>query len=194
MNRTASLLSLAIASAALAGCATAPKPLRGEFAPLAPQQASAAEAVGDSVRWGGRIVTVTPADSSTCFEILGRDLSDSARPTRIDTDVSNGRFLACRDGFYDPAIFTADRDVTVTGRIAGYETRPIGEYDYRYPRVAADVIYLWPERRPEDYYQTYQSPFWPMYRPWGFWGGHYVPMRVPYRAAPAPRPAPSNEK
>lgn len=178
--RISMVLCLAIASA---GCATAPVPLRGEFTSLAPEAASAAQATGDAVRWGGRIVSVTPDEAATCFEILGRDLSEIARPTRA-ADVSNGRFLACRAGFYDPAIFAPDRDVTVTGRITGFEVRPIGEYDYRYPKVAADVIYLWPERREVDL-RAHPAAFWPMHRPF-WWGGYYAPVRVPYKQeAPA---------
>ena len=103
----------------------------------------------------------------------GPDLRRRAPPST--PDESAGRFLACRSGFYDPAIFAPDREVTVTGRIDGYETRRIGEYDYRYPRVAADVIYLWPERREVDVY--HHSPFWPVYRPY-WWGGYYAPRRV----------------
>lgn len=188
MNIKTSALLCTVAALA-AGCATAPKPLRGEFAALAPEQASAAQATGDTVRWGGRIVSVTPDEQATCFEILGRDLGDTARPTRA-ADVSNGRFLACRSGFYDPAIFAPERDVTVTGRIEGYELRPIGEYEYRYPKIAADVIYLWPE--PTEYrYDPYPSPmFWPAFRPY-WWGGYYRPVHVPYRqAAPTAKPKP----
>jgi outer membrane lipoprotein len=176
-------LPLALAALALAGCAAAPKPLQGDFAALLPVDASAAQRVGDTVRWGGTLVAVTPARDETCFEVLGRDLSDSARPRRAD-DTSSGRFLACRAGFYDPAIFAVDREVTVTGRVAGFETRRIGEYDYTYPRVAADVVYLWPERREDDYY--YVDPFWPSYRPFWWGGGYYVPVR-PHRAHPHPR-------
>ena len=187
---------LLCATALLAGCATAPKPLRGEFSALAPGQASATQVTGDTVRWGGRIVAVTPDERITCFEILGRDLADSARPTRA-ADESNGRFLACRDGFYDPAIFAPDREVTVTGRIDGYEMRPIGEYEYRYPRIAADVIYLWPDRSEYRYADPYPSAFWPMYRPF-WWGGYYAPIRVRSApgmpAAPGPRPAPNSPR
>lgn len=162
----------------LSACATAPKPLQGDYSALQPDQASAAQPVGERIRWGGRIVSVQTAAAETCFEILGRDLNDTARPTRRQ-DESAGRFLACRAGFYDPAIFAPEREVTVTGAITSYDTRRIGEYDYRYPRVAADVIYLWPERREEDL--RYVSPFWPVYRP-HVWGGYYVPVRVPYKA------------
>ena len=183
MNRSAPL-ALALALLALAGCASAPRPLQGEFTPLAPAESSASQRLGDAVRWGGSIVAVTPSASETCFEILGRDLGESARPLRAD-DTSSGRFLACRAGFYDPAIFAVDRDVTVTGRVAGFETRRIGEYDYRYPRVAADVVYLWPERRDDDYYYV-ADPFWPTYRPMWWGGGYYIPVRH-YHSLPHPR-------
>ena len=184
------IATLAVLSLALAGCATAPKPLQGEFAALMPADASASQRLGDTVRWGGTIVGVTPAPGETCFEVLGRDLGETARPRR-DDDTSSGRFLACRAGFYDPAIFAIDREVTVTGRIAAFETRRIGEYDYVYPRLDADVVYLWPERRPEDYWY-HDDPFWPSYRPF-WWGGYYIPVRhhhlhVRPRAERAPDP------
>jgi outer membrane lipoprotein len=163
----------------LGGCATAPKPLRGEYAGVLPEQAAASQTLEATVRLGGSIVEVTPAADRTCIEILGRELGDSARP-RLTPDESAGRFIACRAGFYDPAIFAAEREVTVTGRIDGYETRRIGDYDYRYPRVAADVIYLWPERGDQAYY--YPAPYWPVFRP-HWWGGYYVPVR-----AAGPRP------
>ena len=44
-------------------------------------------------------------------------------------------------------VFSAGREITVTGSITGFETRKVGDYDYRYPIVAADVVYLWPVRQ-----------------------------------------------
>ncbi|MCX7555437.1 Slp family lipoprotein [Xanthomonadaceae bacterium JHOS43] len=167
-------LILLVAAVALTGCVTPPKPLRGTFAALAPGQAAHAERAGDIVRWGGRIISVEPTPEQTCIEILGRDLSGNARPVR-DADHSQGRFLACRHGFYDPAIFTTERDVTVTGQIVAFETRRIGEFDYRYPRVAAETIYLWPQQVPEQHYHA--DPFWPGYAGWG-WGFRHPPVIV----------------
>jgi outer membrane lipoprotein len=182
-------LALLIPVALLAaGCASAPKPLQGDYAAVLPEQASATLQEGAAVRWGGSIVSVTPGPAGTCMEILGRELSEIARP-RARPDESAGRFLACRAGFYDPAIFAPEREITVTGRIDGFEVRRIGEYDYRYPRVAADVIYLWPERRDETWYY-HPAPFFPIHRS-TWWGGYYVPLRPARpRAVEAP-PAPS---
>lgn len=187
MNRSFQTLAIWIVSGAtlaLAGCATPPKPLRGEFAPVVPAQAVGANQVGDSIRWGGRIIAVEPTQQETCFEILSRGLSGNARPLN-KLDESQGRFLACRSGFYDPAIFTNERDLTITGQIVGFETRQIGEYTYQYPRVAADVVYLWPQISQERVY--YNDPFWPShYGPWG-WGMPYRPVIL----RPAPRPTTS---
>ena len=187
MKHTALILTLA---AVLSGCATAPQPLRGEFASASPEQAS--DALGQtSVRWGGSIIATHPGPTETCIEVLGRELNESARP-RLAPDESSGRFLACRAGFYDPAIFAEDRDVTVTGRVTGFESRRIGEYDYRYPRVAADVIYLWPERRAIDDYRWHADPFWPGYRPF-WWGGirYHRPYFPRTKDVQAPEKAPN---
>lgn len=145
----------------LAGCATAPRPLQGEYASVVPAQASDG-AEGVRVRWGGRIVGVETRAAESCFEVLGRDLDGQARPRRVD--ASQGRFLACRSGFYDPAVFAKGRDITVTGTLKGHETRNVGDYPYDYPRVDSDTIYLWPKRsdvivdyRPGPFF--YASPF-----------------------------------
>ena len=37
----------------------------------------------------------------------------------------------------------------------------IGEHEYRYPPIDADVVYLWPERQPDAGY-----PYYPYYDPW----------------------------
>ena len=92
------------ASVALAACATQPRPLQGEFNPITPRDAAQQESTGAVVRWGGRIVQVEPRENRTCFEIISTRLTASGRPYWAEDDTG-GRFIACRDGFYDPAIF-----------------------------------------------------------------------------------------
>ncbi|MEZ5463892.1 MAG: Slp family lipoprotein [Lysobacteraceae bacterium] len=178
-------LSLAAITLLLGACASAPKPLRGDFAALTPQQASEAGSTGAMVRWGGTILDVETDGQSSCFVMLGRPLYDSSRPK--DGDVSVGRFLACRNGFYDPAIFARDRQLTVIGHVADFETRPVDQFNYRYPRLDTDVIYLWPERDDDRLYFVGGLGFYPS--PWGFHGyrvHHYVPRRsAPSKPAPA---------
>jgi outer membrane lipoprotein len=151
------------AALVLAACATQPVPLQGEYAPVTPRDAAIAESTGEVIRWGGRIVQTEPQNNRTCFEVISTGLDAYARPY-WGSDVDNGRFIACRSGFYDPAVFEPNREVTFTGRIEGYDTRKIGGFDYRFPRVAADVVYLWPVRERVDVL-TYPAPLpW-----WGYW-------------------------
>jgi outer membrane lipoprotein len=166
MNLARFVLPLS-AACLLAACAT-PAPLKGSYAPITPQDASASDATGTIVRWGGRIVSVEPQSQRTCFQVIATRLQDSGRP-RSNGDDTGGRFIACRAGFYDPAVFEKNREVTFTGRIDGYETRKIGEYDYRFPKLAADVVYLWPERERVD---VIREPMFSPYMGWG-WGARW---------------------
>lgn len=161
---TASVLALStVLALGLAGCVTPSSPLRGDYADVSPHQAMEQDSTGAVVRWGGRIIRTEPMADHTCFEMLSTRLDHSGRPYWA-ADDSRGRFIACRAGFYDPALFDNTREVTFTGRIEGYENRKIGEYDYRFPRVAADVVYLWPVREKVDVI-TRPAP-WPW---WGWW-------------------------
>jgi len=129
MNRAFHALA-ASAALLLSACASLPKPLQGEYMDTTPEAARQAATEGASVRWGGRIVTVEPGADSTCFEVISSRLGADGRPVAA-RDEANGRFVACREGFYDPAVFEQNREVTFVGRIDGYENRRIGEYDYR---------------------------------------------------------------
>lgn len=188
--RQARFACIAVVAALLCACATAPKPLAGDFAPSSPRSVREHGGDGQRVRWGGEIIRVDPAADATCFEILARELGSDAHPTRRDTE--QGRFLACRQGFYDPEVFTRGREVTITGVVNGSETRKVGEYDYTYPRVAADVIWLWPKpprvvRVHEPYpwgFGPWNDPFW---EPgWGWWG---PPVVIVHRHHHADKPA-----
>lgn len=166
-------LTAAALALGLAACATAPKPLQGSFATVTPRDAVAGAQVGAQVRWGGVIVETRPGPSSTCFQLVSRPLNATGRPQRDNPDSTDGRFVACRTGFYDPAVFAEGREVTFIGRVAGYDNVRIGEYDYRLPRVDADVVYLWPQVREVEVrpYPYPYDPFWgPRWGPgWGWW-------------------------
>lgn len=171
-------IALAIAAALIVGgCATVPAPIAGDnFAAVTPQQAATQNADGQRVRWGGEIIKVEPRADVTCFEVLSRELYSDARPNTRH-DHSNGRFVACSKGFYDPEVYTKGRELTVTGSLSGTEQRKVGEYNYTFPQVDADQVYLWPERTYYDGYYGYgwYDPFWgPYWGPysggWGWWG------------------------
>ena len=104
MNTKIRLLALAAGTLLLGACATAPKPLQGSFNPVSPRDAVAGSAAGTPVRWGGRIVETMPGQDNTCFQLISRPLGSSGRPLSSAPDATDGRFIACRAGFYDPAV------------------------------------------------------------------------------------------
>jgi outer membrane lipoprotein len=164
MTARSFLASTLVASALLAGCASQPRPLQGSYMPLTPRESVLADHSGAVVRWGGRIVQVEPKTNATCFEIVSSTSLDVHGRPYWGRDDTGGRFIACRTGFYDPAVFERNREITFTGRIDGYENRQIGGYDYRFPRLSADVVYLWPVR---DRVNVVSRPApWPW---WGYW-------------------------
>jgi len=129
--------------------------------------------IAESFRDWGRDCYCQPGKENTCFEILERPLNDRARPET--TDSSQGRFLACAPGFYDPAVYAKGRDVTVTGTLEGKNaSAKIGAYEYEYPRVNADEVYLWPKERHTR--EVYYVPSWYYaWYPWGPFGPWYYP-------------------
>lgn len=187
----------------LGACATVPTPLQGTFAKTTPRDA-VTQSETQPVRWGGQIIKVEPKADATCFEIIARTLDMAARPERAK-DGSNGRFIACHAGFYDPEEYTRGRDITVVGNLVGTEHGKVGEYDYTYPRVEATSIYLWAKRplyTASPYYDPWLTgPGWGGYYGFGwgwgpYWaappiiirerGGHHPPP--PSRPAPPPPP------
>jgi outer membrane lipoprotein len=100
--------------------------------------------VNRSVRWGGVIVSTKSVADHTEVEVLARALRDDGRPET--GDVSLGRFLVESDQFLDPALFSADRELTVYGVLKEALVRNIGEYPYTYPLVQAIQLYLWPQQ------------------------------------------------
>lgn len=177
-----------LASVLLASCATVPTALQGEFTRETPAQAVATGATGAAVRWGGEIIRVEPGASSTCFEILARDLDASARP--IVRDPAGGRFIACLPGFSDPAEYKPGRLVTVIGKVSGFERAKVGEFDYNYAHVDARALHLWPPRASYPPTPAYWDPWWgygPYFGPgWGGWPRHHGPVII------RPRPDPGD--
>lgn len=158
------LITTCVATVLLTACATQPKPLQGQFQALNAHEAAAGDFTGSVVRWGGRIIRTEPRPDRTCFEVISTKLSGDGRPYWASDDTW-GRFIACRTGFYDPALFQENREVTFTGKIEGYEDRKVDGFVYRFPRVSADVVYLWPQR---ERVQVVNRPAWRFGLGWGW--------------------------
>ena len=195
-------LAVVAATLALGACATVPKPLEGTFNDVSTANAQQGGAPGAKVRWGGEIIKTEPGPQQTCFFVLSEPLDSQARPTGGRDGQTQGRFVACRDGFYDPEVFTRGREITVTGTVHGAVSQKVGDFDYAYPRVEADVVYLWPKQVAYRYPPGYYDPFWgPGFGPYGYGGyGGWGPWGYggygggywggPRRVIVVPRPVP----
>jgi outer membrane lipoprotein len=153
-------------AAMLAACARPPRPIAGDFPPVQVSDVQRADHTGERVRWGGLIVQTRPEQNQTCFELVSLPLDARARPRLVDQTY--GRFEACAPGFYDPAIYEERREVTVVGPVQDVVTGNVGAQEYRFPRVAAETVYLWPPRPDPSLYYDGAYPSWD---PWPYWGG-----------------------
>lgn len=118
--------------------------------------------VGEQVRWGGDIANVTRRKDESCFEVISRPLRAEGQP--LDVDQSDGRFVTCVPGFYDPAMYARRRTLTVIGTLQQPVVTKIGDAEIRYPRVAPRELYLWREDPPAS---TWLNRYWPRFwLPW----------------------------
>lgn len=140
--------------------------------------------LNEKVMLGGEILATRPKVGETEIEVLSRPLGDDERPDR--TDRSGGRFLIRTQEFLDPAVYANGRRITVVGRVAGAEERPINELPYRYPVISADQLRLWSREAVSPYpYPRYQfgfgfghGPFfWRYGRPYPY---YYDPFYDPF--------------
>lgn len=129
---------------ALGACASGPDFRTEGVSDLTPEStlADGESAQGERVLWGGRILAVRPLEHGTQLELLAFPLRRNHMPDQNQS--SQGRFLVMHSGFLEPADWSPDRLVTVSGVLDGFEDARIGEATYRYPVVRPDDLHLWP--------------------------------------------------
>lgn len=131
---------------------------------------------GQSVVFGGEVLTARRLKNGTRVEILQLPLDQSSRPGTNLTQ-SQGRFLAIHREFLDPATLPYGTRVTVTGDVTGSITMPLDEVDYIYPVIDIKNLQVWAEidetsPRMRPYYGPGPSwgPYWnPYWRPLPYW-------------------------
>ncbi|HKX56639.1 MAG TPA: Slp family lipoprotein, partial [Xanthomonadales bacterium] len=143
------ILVFLLTSLGLTACTTVPTQLQGEYADVSPARVEPAS-FGTAVRWGGIIIDAKNEPNRTCFEVLSRELDNYMRP-KVE-DLTSGRFIACKDGFYDPEVFAKGREVTLVASITGIEEHKVDEFNYRYPLLEVSDLVLWEERQDVLYY------------------------------------------
>ena len=135
----------------------------GSFVTVSEAQQSEHQFVGAWVRWGGTILSVRNREMATEIEILARATDANGEPD--PEGDGQGRFIATVNGFLDPAEYPKDRLLTVVGTLERVETRPVGDYPYRFPIVNTIHRYLWPPPVPDAYPYAYFPYGYP-----GLWG------------------------
>jgi outer membrane lipoprotein len=130
--------------------------------------------LGKVVLLGGVIVKTENKEEGTLLEIYQTALNRQGRP--VQTDVSEGRFLALYEGILDSELYGKGRRVTVAGTVKGEKVMKLGEIDYHYPYLVIKEIHLWREeerRIYEPYLWEPWGPWW--YDPWYPWYPWYHP-------------------
>ena len=154
MNRFNKLIGLAsFVMVISSACSTAPEQLKGEYSTLRPMDVSE-QNLETPIRWAGVIFETLPQESHTCIAVLAKPIEKSMRPQM--TGQSDGRFIACTRGYYDPDILKVEGGVTLTGRIIHIDKRAHENYDYLVPVVEVDSITLWQKRSHTGWLNPYE--------------------------------------
>jgi outer membrane lipoprotein len=125
---------------------------------------------GKVVLLGGVIVNTINKEEGTLLEIYQTALDREGTP--VNTDVSEGRFLALYPGFLDNEIYRPGRKVTLTGTVLGAKVQQLGEIKYQYPYLVVKELHLMKVEKYAEYPQ-YDVSFWGgWWYPWG-WGYPY---------------------
>jgi outer membrane lipoprotein len=142
------------------------------------------EYIGRTVMIGGHVIRAKRTDAGTELEIL--QLPTEQEGTLTEERLrSEGRFLAVREAFLDPASLPQGTPISVIGTVKGETTRPLDETEYTYPILEVKHIIDWnsvaAQRRRDR--SPYYGAFYPPYGlsglyPYGgaysgFWGGPF---------------------
>jgi outer membrane lipoprotein len=137
---------------------------------------------GQLATFGGKVLSARRLKDGTRIEILQLPLNSSLEPIS-DLSKSQGRFVAVRREFLDPATIPAGTFLTVSGEVTGSITMPLDETEYTCPVVGVKNLKVWPKNEdvysrmrpypymgPYPYWGPYWGPYWsPYWRPWPYW-------------------------
>jgi outer membrane lipoprotein len=153
-----SKLALILIVAVLSGCVTIPQVLEGEFLEISPTDAKTEHLMNKNVRWSGLVIQTINNKDKTCFEIVQTETEKNLRPKNI-LPKNGSRFLACKEGFLEPHAFNK-RMVTITGKLMAYTEQKVGDFQYEYPIVQTDLVYIW--RKHNRPYYNHSYPYYPI--------------------------------
>jgi len=146
-------------------------------------QAAPANYVGRVVMVGGVVVRAKRTKDHTEIEVLQLP-TVGGEPSTTERLRSEGRFLAVREAFLDPASVPPSTPITVIGVVSGSTTRPLDETDYTYPILEIKHLVDWSTVASQRSGSSAAAFYGPYYSPFGYWGGPYG--YYPYFGRPYP--------
>ena len=135
-------------------------------------QAAPANYVGRVVKASGVVISAKRTKVQTEIEVLELPTEAEGPPT-TERLRSEGRFLAIREAFLDPASVPAGTPITVIGVVTGLATRPLDESEYAYPVIEIKHLIDWSAVASQHSEGGAAAFYGPYYSPFGYWGGPY---------------------
>ncbi len=107
--------------------------------------------LGTWVMIAGVIISTKTSKDGSYIEVLQIPMDRDGRP--LDTDQSEGRFIAQSGQFIDEAVYHQGRLITIIGEVAGKRMMPIDQIMYQYPVLTAKALHLWrPSAGPQFFF------------------------------------------
>lgn len=149
--------------------------------------------VGRVIMVGGVVIKAKRMENRTEIEVLQLP-TEAGGPSTAERLRSEGRFLAVREEFLDPATVPPGTPITVVGVVSGSTIRPLDDSEYTYPILEIKHLTDWSavaSQRAGGNATAFYGP----YSPFGYWGAPYgynplFGRPYPYFIQPRP-PSPS---
>ena len=153
-------------------------------------QAAPANYIGRVIMAGGVVISAKRTKDQTEIEILQLP-TEGGELSTTDRLRSEGRFLAVREEFLDPATVPPGTPITVIGVVSGSTSRPLDDSEYTYPVLDIKQLIDWSTVASQRSGESAAIFYGPYYSPFGYWGrpyGYYPHFGRPSPFFIQPRP------
>ncbi|KKN47463.1 hypothetical protein LCGC14_0662640 [marine sediment metagenome] len=129
--------------------------------------------IGKTVRWGGKIISVSNEQDQSSLQIVQFPLSYIGRP--VESKASQGRFIVQTTKFLDPEVYKKDELVTVVGTLTSSQVIQVDQKKLTLPVLEMTETHRWSRLNPSSglpYNPKHDQPF----VGYGYYGtGSYSP-------------------
>ena len=139
--------------------------------------------LGRVIMVAGVVIKSKRMENRTEIEVLQLPAGEGG-PSTTERTSSEGRFLAVREEFLDPATLPPGTPVTMVAVVTGSTTRPLDDSEYTYPVLDIKHLTDWSTIASQRSGGDAAASYGPYYSPFGYWGRPYG--AYPYFGRPAP--------